>query len=123
MVEYNEPGRPGSALSHHSFHHTHTHTPLSTGRTAAHARHGHHHTRSDSHHFTTAHSRAHSLSGKPLSQPSFSAGPRGGYFDDIDEEDKRRKAMSPKNIGRAIGARFVRAVKRGNLPFMLVFTM
>lgn len=89
-----------------------THTPYTPPHSATRARHGHHHTRSDSQHFTSALSRS---GGKPLSFP--------GYFDDLEEEKDRRRAMSPKNIGRAIGARFVRAVKRGNLPFMLVFTM
>ncbi|WWC72483.1 uncharacterized protein I206_106445 [Kwoniella pini CBS 10737] len=29
--------------------------------------------------------------------------------------------LTPKRIGKAIGARFMKAVKRGNLPFLLVF--
>ncbi|TYJ55635.1 hypothetical protein B9479_003667 [Cryptococcus floricola] len=29
--------------------------------------------------------------------------------------------LTPQRIGRAIGARFMRAVKRGNLPFLIVF--
>ncbi|WVR08510.1 hypothetical protein IAU60_005565 [Kwoniella sp. DSM 27419] len=31
------------------------------------------------------------------------------------------KGLTPQRIGRAIGARFMRAVRRGNLPFLLVF--
>lgn len=114
-MEYDKLEKGGSGLSSiHTLPNSTHHAPYSPshGATATRARHGHHHTRSDSHHFTSALSRS---GGKPLSFP--------GYFDDLEEEKDRRRAMSPKNIGRAIGARFVRAVKRGNLPFMLVFTM
>ncbi|WVQ95550.1 hypothetical protein IAU59_002647 [Kwoniella sp. CBS 9459] len=31
------------------------------------------------------------------------------------------KGLTPQRLGRAIGARFMRAVRRGNLPFLLVF--
>ena len=121
-MEYDKLDKAGSAPSTPSFHTLHdNHAPYTPSHgvhnaTATRARHGHHHTRSEGLHFTSAHSHSGS-SGGPLSSP------RRGYFDDVEEEKhRRRSAMSPKNIGRAIGARFVRAVKRGNLPFMLVFT-
>ncbi|WVQ85987.1 hypothetical protein IAT38_008155 [Cryptococcus sp. DSM 104549] len=31
------------------------------------------------------------------------------------------ESLTPQRIGRAIGARFMRAVRRGNLPFLIVF--
>lgn len=57
-------------------------------------------------------SRARSL---PLSYPLDA--------DDLQPKAHKLRIMSPKDVGRAIGARLVRAAKRGNLPFMLVFTM
>lgn len=138
MTEYDrlEKGARSGAggPSQHSLHHVHAHYTTQTSTSsrehvAAHARHSHHHTRSDSHY---SHPYPYprpgpGASARPLSNP--------GYLDEADEDKARRPrsaaslsfasyaAMSPKNIGRAIGARIVRGVKRGNLPFMLVFTM
>lgn len=124
MTEYAlaNGGPSGSTSSHH---------PLHLSGRDVHAR---HHSRTDS--LRTAHaprgtpltlslggtpSAASASVGPTVGRPLTGGGP--GYFDELDKDHPRRNTMGPKNIGRAIGARFVRAVKRGNLPFMLVFTM
>lgn len=43
------------------------------------------------------------------------------HSEPYDHDRKDRKPLSIESIGRAIVSRFVRGVRRGNLPFMIVF--
>ncbi|OCF39832.1 hypothetical protein I317_06384 [Kwoniella heveanensis CBS 569] len=64
----------------------------------------------------------------PMARSTSSPGPSGPMGVDrslsgtgLQLESGGWKGLTPQRIGRAIGARFMRAVRRGNLPFLLVF--